>query len=478
MVVLPEHYAEHSVAELLESASYGLIGRDLRWVRAIVGRPGAGAEILQFVASAPEDQVDALEPDLTIMLDYLGAEADEVFLGFVRKHPEDVSEQLMEAILRRGSRMLEPLLALAEDLDEEQQGDVAFLLAGIGIHDDRVKQLLLDHFDYSASDGALALGLYKDPSTIPAIEQVMAELAEDPDPDNQLLRGDLAATIESIRSPESRDLPAKPDLQENYPDYELPEFSEFDDEELPQVLDSSEAAYRAAALGELFNREYPAALKDKVRGLAETDPEPYVRAQALAALATHADQKEVAEYLTGKLVDATLDPEQRAGAAIGLHTELPELSDPRIRKALEELYEEGSSRARILEAMWRSLERDFAPYMAKHIDDPDPDIRKQAILGSGYLNVKSVLKRVEELFADGRFRPDALFAYALMMPAEVSRGRVKGMYRKIEELAEGLSEDETGLVEAALDERLMMHGLSPVFHTGGAEGSEDSETTH
>jgi hypothetical protein len=48
------------------------------------------------------------------------------------------------------------------------------------------------------------------------------------------------------------------------------------------------------------------------------------------------------------------------------------------------------------------------------------------------------------------------------MPGETTRGRVKGMLRKVDELAD-LSQDEAELVQFALDERLRLHGLAPVF---------------
>ena len=60
-------------------------------------------------------------------------------------------------------------------------------------------------------------------------------------------------------------------------------------------------------------------------------------------------------------------------------------------------------------------------------------------------------------------RSDALFAYALAVPAELSRGRMKGLLARVERDAHGLSEMEEELVKAALDERLMLAGKEPVF---------------
>jgi hypothetical protein len=56
-----------------------------------------------------------------------------------------------------------------------------------------------------------------------------------------------------------------------------------------------------------------------------------------------------------------------------------------------------------------------------------------------------------------------LFAYALALPADVSRGRMKGLLTRVEKDAQGLSEMEEELVKAALDERLMLAGKEPFF---------------
>ncbi len=87
-------------------------------------------------------------------------------------------------------------------------------------------------------------------------------------------------------------------------------------------------------------------------------------------------------------------------------------------------------------------------------------------------------------FARTRYSPTRL-----AMPGETTRGRVKGMLRKIDELA-GLSADEADLVQFALDERLRLHGLAPVFeaeqhdehdhsaHEHGNHGHKDHDHEH
>jgi hypothetical protein len=67
------------------------------------------------------------------------------------------------------------------------------------------------------------------------------------------------------------------------------------------------------------------------------------------------------------------------------------------------------------------------------------------------------------MFDDDELRSDALFAYALAIPGEVSRGRMKSLLARVEKDAHGLSEMEEELVKAALDERLLLAGKEPVF---------------
>ena len=113
--------------------------------------------------------------------------------------------------------------------------------------------------------------------------------------------------------------------------------------------------------------------------------------------------------------------------------------------------------------MRRSLDRQFAPYFPKHLDDADPEVKREAIWGVGYLEIGSEAEKLKQFFEDDDFRADALFAYALCARGETSRGRMPGMLRKIDEAAGGLSEVEEEMVKIALDERLALHGKEPFF---------------
>jgi hypothetical protein len=105
----------------------------------------------------------------------------------------------------------------------------------------------------------------------------------------------------------------------------------------------------------------------------------------------------------------------------------------------------------------------FRDYFPKHLDDADLEVRRGAVWGIGYYGIKSELEKIRKLFDDEDLRSDALFAYALAVPTEVSRGRMKGLLTRIEKDAHGLSEMEEELVKAALDERLLLAGKEPFF---------------
>ncbi|MCC6368457.1 MAG: hypothetical protein IT165_33445, partial [Bryobacterales bacterium] len=57
----------------------------------------------------------------------------------------------------------------------------------------------------------------------------------------------------------------------------------------------------------------------------------------------------------------------------------------------------------------------------------------------------------------------------------LQRGDMPQVLKKIEDLAGGLSDAEGEVVETALDTRLVLHGLEPVFldYANEEEGEED-----
>ena len=121
------------------------------------------------------------------------------------------------------------------------------------------------------------------------------------------------------------------------------------------------------------------------------------------------------------------------------------------------------------------MDRRFANYPPKHLDDPDLEIKRQAIWGVGYLGLASEAPRLEPFLDDNEFRSDALFAYALSIPGETSRSRAHALLNKIEDVAGGFRTDEEMLVQIALDQRLMLHGIKPVFFPDESDQEKEPE---
>ena len=135
-----------------------------------------------------------------------------------------------------------------------------------------------------------------------------------------------------------------------------------------------------------------------------------------------------------------------------------------------------SARAKALESMWRSLWKPFARFFPPHLEDPNKEILRQAIRGAGYFQLTRHADKIASYFDREDdledLREDALFAYALAMPGETTRGRIRGMLRKIDSIAH-LSSSEAELVMFALDERLRLAGLDPVFAARKSTGHEE-----
>ena len=350
------------------------------------------------------------------------------------------------------------------------------MLGALRVRDPRVIRLLLDRLEYDAADGAFCLGLYGDPAAQPALEKMLAEVPEAEDD----LRREIAYALEQLKAPEPKYQPEPFDLFAEYPERELPPFEVLDEAERIQMLSSPEADIRAGAAHTFFNQELDKPSRDALFALATADPDAKDRGEALASLgdATAGDTTETArirDAMIAVLNDDSKSIEERGGAAVGLYA-VADRDD--VRKGIEALYAlGGKARIKALEAMWRSLWEPYAKFFPEHLDDTKPEnkdveLLRHALRGAGYFRLTRHIERIASFFDRpdpyDDLRDDALFAYALAMPGETTRGRIKGMLRKIDSLAH-LSQTETELVMFALDERLRLHGLAPVFEAEQAD---------
>lgn len=459
MFLDPNNLNQYSPAEVLEAAAKGHLGLDHRFLHTLLDRRGSALSALVAFAERDRsgDVVDLAPEIIAIFRSWKTPEAVPFLIRYIKEDPQELPDELVEALVAIGRPALDPLLALYQELDETESGEVAFILSHLPIRDERILKILLERLEYDLSDTALLLGIYGDPAAKSALETAMKELS-DSEAD---LKRDIADVIAGFDEPS-----AAPEEQEEFDIWQLyPEEEDLpvdllDEETRSELLKHPVASVRAAAAASFFNRELNTRQRKKLLELAQSDESAAVRGRSWEALMGATENIEVIEAMLVALRRSDLDTEERGGLLVGLASEADRNE---VREAIVALYDRPQGRAKAMEAMWRSVHPSFRDKFAKYLDDADTEVRRSAIWGVGYFGLKSELDRLRKFFEDEELRSDALFAYAMALPAEVSRGRMKSLLARIEKDAKGLSEAEEELVKAALDERLMMAGKEPVF---------------
>ncbi len=468
----PSQYATTPAYDLLAAAARGRIGLDHRLLHALVDEPARTLSgMLRFALEDREQDRVVLEEDLVSIFRHLKApETLPYFIELVRRRPHDISDELVEAFSLFPEKSTELLLDLYRMLGEEEGEEVAFLLASLRVRNEQVLKTLLARLESDPGDAAFCLGLYGDPAARPALERL---LTEDGGKIEDWARRSVQEAIADLDLPEPQADHPVFDIWEAYPEQAPPQFSILSESERIEILSSSSAEFRAGAAASFLDEELSDSVRVRLLELGRGDSEPSVRASAWEALATAVDRPEIREALVSRLADETASPEERCGALVGLASEA---DDPVVRRWMTAFYDRAETRAKALEAMRRSYDRRFAAYFPPHLDDSDPDVRRQAIWGVGQLGIQTEAARLRTLFDDEDFREDALLAYTLSVPAEVSRGRARQLLRKVEAAAGGLSLSEAEIVQWAIDRRLELRGLDPVFSAAEGEDSPEDET--
>jgi len=445
---------------------------DQRLLHALLDHPDQSLPgILEFAAEDHSDELMDLDPLLIDLFHTLHTPAALPFFArVIGEHPLDVPDDLVEAVSELGNDAVEPLLAVLAQFEGRDAGEVPFVLAALHVRDPRVLEALTKRLALDPQDAALVLETYGDPAAIPAIEAALAKI---PAADAGA-RAPLQAVIESLSSPEESDVTADEpfDIWPLYPEKLAPDFNALEDSDRLAMLEKGSAELRSGAALSYQGSELPDQVRARLVEHAKTDPDPAVRGACWEALGEIGDDPDLRRLMLKLLADPQAALEERAGVIIGL---AEQSSEPAIYQAILKLYEDPLGRAKALQSMARSFDKRFSGYPPKHLDDPDPAVKSQAIWGIGYLNLSSDAPRLVELFDDDEFRTDALFAYALAVPGETSAGRVRALMAKVEKAAGGFREDEEDLIRIALDQRLMLHGKDPVFFPDDAEEEDESE---
>jgi hypothetical protein len=472
LILDPGRYEGVPAYQLLQSAGHGYIPVDRRLLHAILDFPeNSLPDIVRFAAQDHSSDLMDLDPLLIDLFRALHTPAAlPFFMRVMRDNPSDVPDDLVESIVELGEPAVTPVLALLHELGAggaNDAGDVPFVLAALRVRDRRVLDALTGRLENDPQDAALCLEMYGDPEAIPALEATLAQIPAD-DPRS---RAPIQVVIESLSS--SAEPAAKTDepfdIWALYPAEAATDFSALEDEDRLAMLQKGSAALRGEVALSYQGTDLSDAARARLIQLAKTDPDAAVRGACWEALGEIGDEPELRQAMLKILADPKATIEEKSGVVIGL----AEQSDnAAVYQAILSLYQDPRGRAKALKAMARSFDKRFAAYPPKHLDDPDPDIRTQAIWGIGYLDLASEAPRLVELFDQEDFRTDAIFAYALAIPGETSTGRVRALMTKVEEAAGGFREDEEDLVRIALDQRLMLHGKSPVFFPDEPEEEE------
>lgn len=467
MFPVPAEFPSLPVYDLLAAAASGRAGVDHRFLKAILDRGEAAVpDLLRFAGE--EHASDLFSPDLLLVdlfRHFRTPAAVPFFAKVIRTSPEEIPDEVVEAVAPLGAAALEPLLELYREFETS---DIAFLLAELGVRDPRILEILLDCLETDALLGALALGIYGDPAARPAIEAMLRQIPED----DQALRNDLQASLDELDRPKAPRDTEPFDIWAEYPRISGPALELLSEGDVLEMTRSADAEYRARAAVSFFPGKLSRPARERLLEMAKSDGDPKVRARCWEALSDASERAEIRAAMLSVAGNPQAPIEERGGAAVGLSFETAE---PKVAACIRELYENPAARAKALEAMWRSTDRQFANYMPRHLDDSDPAVKRQAILGAGYFNFASEAGKLKQLLNDDEFRDEALFAYAMCVPAEISRGRIRGLFRRIEDSAAGLTEEEADTVRMALDQRLMMHGLDPVFENEDGDGEEPIE---
>ena len=445
---------------LLEAAAQGYVAVDHRFLHAILDHPErAIPDLVRFAAADRDDDPLSLEPYLIDIFRCLRTpQAVPFFINVIRQIPSNIDDDLVEAIAQLGEAAVDPLLALLTELGDRNAGDLPFLLSTLHVRDPRILEVLTQRLSGDALEAALCLDMYGDPAAIPALEATLAQIS----PGDTRSRHNIQSVIDSLASNIAR--PPEPpepfDIWGLYLESDLPALGKLSDDERLAMLEKGSPELRVCAAESYGGSKPPLAVRARLLELAKRDPDVAVRGACWEALGEISDEPEVRRAMLDVLQDSGASIEEKGGAAVAL---AHQGDNPAVVKAIETLYEDPRGRAKALKAMARSMDRRFASYPPKHLDDPDLEIKREAILGVGYLGLASEAPRLEPFLDDNEFRIDALFAYALSVPGETSRMRAHAMLNKIEDVADGFRVDEEMLVKIALDQRLMLHGIKAVF---------------
>lgn len=457
MLIQPSKFDSTPVNTLIEQAGLGRIGFDQRLVKSLTSRPKDSVPALvRYGLDTPESARLQIDSDLLNLLAAMpGNNGLDYVISLLRDGFSEIPESMLDIARRAGSTAVDALVTLYRELEEDSSSEVAFLLSGLGLRDPRIVQINLERLQFDMEDGAMLLGLYGDKAGIPALEKLSIELGKN---------REIDFALEQLRQSNGEAYFPEIDHLADYPETAGPEFEVLDDDEIVEFATSYEdESVRLAALDVLEDLDLPQSVAEPLIKLASSEDSVLVRAAAFRALARLNQIEEVCALADATLGNLETPPAIRAASLITL---LPDSIAPvRTRALIDELVANPESRADAVHAMWRSREAAYSSRFGTFLDDPDLAVRRQAIRGAGVCGDVSAIAKLRDLMMDDELRKDAIFAYAMAIPSDISSSRVRSLYTRIEKESGGLNRDEATSVGIALDMRLEAAGKEPVFFT-------------
>jgi hypothetical protein len=463
LILSPSRYSQVPTYELLRATEQGFVGLDHRFLHAIIDDPEKSIpDLLRFGLESQEreDRREDLEEDLIQIFRYLRTPRSIPYLlAHLRRNHLDATIPVICAFQEIGAPAVEPLLDFYREVGSEEDSDAGFLLGSLGVRDPRILQALIERLKIDPADAAHCLSAYGDRSAIPAIREAMKEASED------WIARSLQSCVTELEepSPQTKDEPFN--LWELYPDETDPRFDLLTRDETERFLDSPDPENRFAAVSVISEDMVPTRLWDRLLKIAREDPDARVRGECWQALMEGLYRSDIRKAMRACLADESGSDEERSGALSalaahdGVHAE--------VERATLAFYERPATRAKALHAMAISQDERFEAYFRKHLDDPDTGICIQAMLGIGLLQLESEAPRLVPYFTNDDLREEALPCYTMCAPCEPTRAGLRRLFKKVDDLAGGLSTNEEFVVKDALNTRAASYEMEPIY---GPEG--------
>jgi len=463
LILSPSQYSQVPTYDLLRAAEQGFVGLDHRFLHAIVDDPEKSIpDLLRYGLDFEErdDLREDLEEDLIQIFRHLRTpRAIPYLLAHLKRNHLDATIPVIWAFQEIGAPAVEPLLDFYAEVGAQEDSDAGFLLGSLGVRDPRILQVLIERLKTDPADAAHCLSAYGDPAAIPAVREAIKEVSED------WIARSLESCVADLEEPAPRTEDEPFDLWALYPDETDPRFDLLTGEETERFLDSPDPENRFAAVSVLAEETVPNRLWDRLLQMAREDPDTRVRGECWEALMEGLDRSDIRKAMRACLADQSASDEERSGALSALAARKG--VDAEVERAILAFYERPETRARALHAMAISQDERFETFFQKHLDDPDNGICMQSMLGIGLLQMESEAPRLIPYFKHEELREEALPCYTMSASCEPTRAGLRRLFKKIDDLAGGLSTSEEFVVKDALNTRAGTYDLDPIYGPSG-----------